>query len=249
MDPDPLLRSINLRDLGVVRTQDGSPLRRGRVFRSACLSGLLDAETEALRALGLRTIVDLRRNDERDRHPTPWLTLGCTDFYARDHTDSGADLGPRLRDPALDAEACRAAMTDLYRALPYEQADAYAHLFRTLAAGTGPVLFHCAVGKDRTGVAAALILAALDVPRAAITAEYLATAAFDLLGSAPFRDRPALSAERQALLAPLLRAEAGYLDTMFAAVEARSGSLDGYLRDTLGLRGADRLMLRRQLIA
>ena len=248
MTADPLLRSINLRDLGGVRTRDGAEVRRGWVFRSACLSDLSAAETSALRGIGLRTIVDLRRNAERDAHPTPWQGLGVSDYYARDHVDSGADLGLRLRDPELTAEDCRAAMTALYRELPYVQAEAYARLFRALVEGAGPVLFHCAVGKDRTGAAAALILAALEVPHEQIAAEYLATEAFDLTGSAPFRERPPLTPERRALLAPLFGVEAGYIEAMFAAIDARSGSLDDYLRDMLGLDTADRAALRANLI-
>ena len=235
-------------DLGGHHAASGEVVRTGRIYRSAALSALGGDALAAVGALGIRTIVDLRHNSERTAHPTPWEAIGCTDYWCRDHHDSGADLGPRLRNPALTVEDSRAAMLDLYRVLPYAQAESYARLFGALMAGEGPVLFHCAVGKDRTGVAAALILAVLGVPRDTIRTDYMATARFDLLGSPHVRGRPQMPEERMTVLAPLLTAEAHYLDAMFAALGDRSGSLDGYLRDTLGLGDGAADTLRAQLL-
>ena len=236
---DELARVINLRDLGGHRAAGGLVVRRGRIYRSAALSALDGTTLAAVRALGLRTVVDLRQNAERAAHPTPWEEIGCTDYWCRDHEESGADLGLRLRDPALTAEDSRAFMADLYGTLPYVQAESYARLFRALGEDRGPVLFHCAVGKDRTGVAAALILGALGVARETIVDDYAATARFDLLASPHARDNSVLGDTGRAAIAPLLTAEAAYLAAMFAAVETQSGSIDAYLRATLGLTDAE----------
>lgn len=245
---DDLARLANLRDLGGHRTASGAVVRKGRIYRSATLSGLDDAALAALRALGIRTIVDLRRNAEREAHPTPWQAIGCTDYWCHDYHEIGADLGSRRRDPALTADDSRRAMIELYRDLPYAQATSYARLFGALARDEVPVLFHCAVGKDRTGVAAALILSALGVPRPAIAEDYAATARFDLLGSPHLRDRRALPADRAAALAPLFGVEAAYLDAMFDAVTARNGSIEGYMRAVLGMSGGEIASLGDKLL-
>ncbi|WP_162527137.1 tyrosine-protein phosphatase [Sphingomonas solaris] len=246
--PDDLIRSVNLRDLGGYRTADGATVRHGLVFRSAALSALEGEALAAVRALGIRMIIDLRHNAERAAYPTPWEAMGCADYWCRDHSDSGADLAPLLRDPAMTADDCRGLMTGLYRTLPYALSEAYRRLFRGLVEGGTPLLFHCAAGKDRTGVAAALILGALGVPRDVITEEYGLTAAYDLFASPSIRDRPPLSPARLATVTPLLMAETGYLDAMFETLIERDGSVRGYLLNTLGLAPDDITTLRDNLL-
>lgn len=245
---DELIQSTNLRDLGGVRTADGGTVRCGRVFRSAALTDLAGPTLDAVRALGIRTIVDLRRNTERDAYPTPWKAMGCADYWCRDYDYSDADHWARMRSPGFTAQECRASMISLYVELPYDQSEAYGRLFRAIAEGAGPVLFHCAVGKDRTGVAAALILAAAGVAYAEIVADYVATERFDLLASPHARGWPARSEEKVAAIAPLLGADTDYLDAMFEAIEQRSGTIEAYLHDALGLDEGERRALRQQLV-
>ncbi len=245
---DELIRSINLRDLGGIRTPEGAEMRRGLVYRSASLAGLTGALFNEVRAFGIQIIIDMRHNAEREAYPTPWEALGCLEYWCRDHNDSGADITARLRDPALVAESSRTYMLELYRTLPYVLAATYMRLFKALSEGKGPLLFHCAVGKDRTGAAAALLLAALGVSSADIAADYAATARFDLMASAHLRGSRPMSAERIAALAPVLETNPVYLDAMFDAVNARSGSIEGYLRDTLQLTEQERQGLQENLL-
>ncbi|MDO6414498.1 tyrosine-protein phosphatase [Sphingomonas sp. BIUV-7] len=246
---DRLSRAVNLRDLGGFQAfPDGTVVRRGRLYRAATLSGLDGELLEVVRALGIRTIIDFRHNGERTAFPTPWEALGCTDYWCRDHHASGADLGPLLRSPDLTADDSRGAMLSLYRALPYEQSDAFIRLFRSVIDGRWPVLFHCAAGKDRTGVAAALILAALGVARTDIVKDYGLTAEFDLLASPPVKGRPPMSDARRASVSPMIVPDPAYLDAMFEAVTERSGSLDAYLAETLALTADDRETLRAVLL-
>lgn len=245
---DDLIRSINLRDLGGVRTEDGHRVRRGVVYRSAALTDLAGDRLAAVRALGIRTIIDLRRNAERQAFPTPWEAMGSTDYWARDYDYSDADHRARMRRPDFTADHARASMLTLYAELPYEQAESYARLFRAIADGEGPVLFHCAVGKDRTGVAAALILMAAGVSRADILADYAVTESFDLQASPHARGWPDQPEERKAAFAPLLGVSPDYLEATFDVLEQQSGDIETYLRDTLGLSDAERAALHAQLV-
>ena len=121
---DVLLRFANLRDIGGVRTRDGRRVRRGRVFRSAALTDLSGETLEAVRAIGIQTIVDLRRNAEREACPTPWQAIGSTEYWSRDHDLSEADHLACMRRDDVTAEDSRVAMTALYAALPYDQVEA-----------------------------------------------------------------------------------------------------------------------------
>ena len=225
--------AYNLRDIGGYRVASGGAVRRGRLFRSAALGGLTVADIAAVEALGVELVVDLRTSRERRAQPNrgDWTT------WSRDYDTSTAELGRVLSDPALTQDRARAAMMVTYDRIPEEQADAYAELFRRIAAGDLPLLFHCAVGKDRTGVAAALILDLLGVDRATISDDYLLTnraqdrvAADALVSLRRHNDTLEL-----ALLAPVVRADAAYLDAMFAGIETRHGSTESYVIERLGL--------------
>ncbi|AIT79805.1 tyrosine-protein phosphatase [Novosphingobium pentaromativorans] len=245
---DQLARVANLRDLGGHPAFDGMQVRKGCIYRSAALSGLSGAMLETVRALGIHTIVDLRHNRERAAHPTPWEAMGCTRYWFRDHNQSTSAVGDRVSDPALTEEMSRTGMNSLYRRLPYEQAEAYTRLFQALACGDMPVLFHCAVGKDRTGVAAALILAVLGVERDRIAADYAATAHFDITNSPHLGSWPDISEERRRAMAPLLAARPEYIESMFAELAERSGTPERYLRDTLGLDEGAIAAIREHLL-
>jgi protein-tyrosine phosphatase len=245
---DGLAQAVNLRDLGGAPTRDGRRVRYGRVYRSATLTGLSSDLAAGLRGLGIRTLVDLRHNLERAAHPTPWQDMGSDDYWCRDHQFAGADLNTWLRNDQASAAAMRERMLEVYRALPYSQVEAHRYIFGALLEGRTPLLFHCAAGKDRTGAAAALVLAALRVEENAIVADYLASADFDLMANRVFRRRKPTPPERVAAMAPLFATERAYLDAMFEGIAAREGGVDAYLRGTLGLDETQLAALRDRLL-
>ncbi|MEN9631176.1 MAG: hypothetical protein RJA10_4404, partial [Pseudomonadota bacterium] len=106
-----------------------------------------------------------------------------------------------------------------------------------------PLVFHCTAGKDRTGVAAALILLALGVPRDVVLQDYL-------LSNELYRRPPGLphSDTPPEALAVLWRVQAGFLDAALDAVDADHGGLDGYLRHRLGVGPSARDVLRQRYL-
>jgi protein-tyrosine phosphatase len=244
-----LARSLNLRDLGGLSTKAGRSVRRGFLYRSGALAQLSAAQIAAIRVLEIRSVVDLRSNGERAIHPTPWEDIGCRHYFHRDHHPSGGgDLNEILSDESLTAPAAHALMIRVYERLAFEHIEVLRRLFQTVATGEGPFLFHCTAGKDRTGVAAALILSALEVPREAILADYLASAEFDILSSPAFiRDEP-LSPERLEALRPIYTADGDYLDAMFDAIAARDGSVERFFSRALELDASVLDDLRARLL-
>jgi protein-tyrosine phosphatase len=106
-------------------------------------------------------------------------------------------------------------------------------MFAELLAGDVPLAFHCTAGKDRTGVAAALLLTALGVPRATIVDDYL-------LSNRHMAPMPAHPTGFWAKLSPeAVRTFAGvdrrYIDAVFAVTDRHPGGVMGYLKDRLGV--------------
>jgi protein-tyrosine phosphatase len=245
---EELARAVNWRELGGMKTRGGAEVKRGTLYRSATLAGLSKDQLAALRGLQIRAIVDFRHNSERDEHPTPWQDMGCEDYSVHDHQPPGGSLNDILADARMTTAAARDLMIRAYQTLPYGSVKQLRQLFVTLATREGPFLFHCTAGKDRTGIAAALVLSVLDVPRDAILADYLATETYDILASPGYRTSDPLPAERLEELRPIYAVDVDYLAATFAALEARDGSIEGFLSGPLELTRADLDAVRRRLL-
>ena len=246
----PLEGGRNFRDLGGYAAADGRSVRWGHVFRSGTLAHLTAADRASLGTLGLRTICDLRTTEERASEPTAWIPESLR-VVAWDYTlDHGEVMGAfRLGTPT--PEGLRAAITTFYRSAPEDYAERFTQLFRLLLAGESPLAVHCTAGKDRTGVAAALILRALDVPEATVIEDYALSdqvVNYERVfgGAAPQRGGSwaFLSSLPRELRAPLFASEPAYIEAMLRAVDASYGSVDGYLEARLGIDGASRAQLR-----
>jgi len=152
------------RDLGGIRTSDGRKLRRGALVRARSLDHLGEAGWSALRAHGVRTLIDLRNEDERSSAPSPsgitCLHLPLDGYEDREFWDQwSADW--RFGTPVYYGPHL-ARFPD--RSIAVIEAIARAR--------RGGVLFHCMGGRDRTGMIAMLVLALVGVAPEDITADY-----------------------------------------------------------------------------
>jgi protein tyrosine/serine phosphatase len=161
---------VNVRDLGGLPTADGGETRRGAVVRSDNARRLTDAGWEALVAHGVRTVVDLRWDEERAEDPpgdVPIEAVHVSLFGNLDH-DYFAELDARIA-PLAAAARVEASYLDLLERYSGRFAEAVAAV---ADAPPGGVLIHCAAGKDRTGLIAALLLALAGVPQEEIADDY-----------------------------------------------------------------------------
>ena len=155
---------LNVRDLGGLATADGRRLRRGALVRSDQLCRLSDGGRAALLAHGVRTVIDLRTPAEVERDPDPiWHEHGVDYVLIPQQSEQ---LWREL-DPVARTRAQRdSAVLD-------RRAEQIVAMARVVAhAVPGGVLIHCLAGKDRTGVAVALLLALVGVSEADIAADY-----------------------------------------------------------------------------
>lgn len=161
---------MNFRDVGGVRTTDGGRIRMGRLYRSATPQFLtVDEARQLAHGLGVRTRVDLRGRREAREAASPAL---AETGMATAHLPLYA-----ARRMAKAQPTSSAAIAAHYLGYLEHSGDTFARIVRLLGEHRNlPVLVHCAAGKDRTGAAVALILAAAGAERDDIVADYARTA-------------------------------------------------------------------------
>jgi len=159
---------FNFRDLGGYRTADGRRLRTGRIFRSDGLQSLTPADLERLCGeIGLGAVIDLRSKEEVEEDGT-----GPIAERARIHA---VPLFERTRRGAAKGDLLRqmpASMGELYFLMLTAAKEPIVRVVELLAELEVPTVFHCAAGKDRTGVISALLLSLVEVPEDTIVADY-----------------------------------------------------------------------------
>lgn len=247
----PLEGGQNFRDLGGYRTRDGHTVRWGLLYRSAAMNGLTPADFTYLGKLGIRTVCDLRSSEERRAAPVGWPEGKAPKLFTADY---------QLDMSALDFSAAKswtaaqahAAMASSYPRMLVQLNGQYRRMFRELVAGNVPLAFNCSAGKDRTGVAAALILTALDVPRATVIDDYLlSNLYFDprKLASANSGISPAFQQMPPEVLKAFMGVDRSYIEAVFRVIDAHPGGVNGYMRDEMGLSRADLATLRQRYTA
>ncbi|WP_314148826.1 tyrosine-protein phosphatase [uncultured Leifsonia sp.] len=173
IDEAPVLSApANLRDLGGIAIE-GGVLRHGMAIRTDDLAPVTEGVADEPVADGLTVIIDLRSNDEvaiTGRGP-----LG-TRPVAYHHIALMADVGASM--PAVDREwrFTHEAMGESYVAMTETAAPALVTALNVIAYAPGATAFHCAAGRDRTGVLAAVLLLALGASDDGIVADYARTA-------------------------------------------------------------------------
>lgn len=246
----------NLRDIGGRPTADGGTVATGVAYRSAELADTAVATDPSLASLAIRTVVDLRTQDERSGRPDQ-LPAGATllvlDALADLPSGAAAQLPELLGGGGFDALAqldLAGQMVAVYRHLVVGDTarTAYAAFVRTVVDPTRtPVLFHCTAGKDRTGWAATILLLAAGVDEAGAMDEFLAVNPAVRETFAPLLQQLASAGGDPELLRPLLEVRAEYLQAALDQLHERFGTFDAYLRDGLGLGDVEVETLRRTL--
>jgi len=164
--------ALNFRDVGGYITEDSRRVRSQKLFRSGSL-GRLDGEAQtALRSLEIANIFDLRTTKEREREPCAPSAIGAARYHFEAYEMNDTAILRRMTGTSRQAAEMRLAMIDYYAELPWLLLSQYRKLFRVLVDGELPILVSCTAGKDRTGVAIALVLYALGVHRDEIVQDY-----------------------------------------------------------------------------
>jgi protein tyrosine/serine phosphatase len=241
----------NFRDYGGYAVAGGGRVVRGKLFRSSQHYDATPADLDRVGALELRTVIDLRGGGERANAPCPRPINFKATIIATDNET--ASLAPHIEAGTLgnSAEVMHQRMIQVYEGIAFrdELSRLISRYFAALAASDSPSLIHCLAGKDRTGIAVALLHDLLGVHYDDIMADYLLT---NTAGNAEARIAAgARSLNRRegrglddAAMRVLMAVHPDYLHTAFAAIKARHGSVEAYIRDHLGVDAARAAAIR-----
>ena len=230
----------NFRDLGGYPTRAGRRLRWRVLFRSDALHHLTTADLAKLRGeIGLGHVVDLRSSGEiaidgRGRLAAEPLRIHHLPLFDGAGTAS-ADLGARI------------TLSDRYFLMTEHAKGPIARVIQTLAEARAPAVYHCAAGKDRTGVISAVLLGVLGVADEIIVADYAATQQnLDAIIA-----RLMASEGYQSMLENLppdtLHAEPQTMISLLERVGEKYGSMRGYARE-IGVSDQAVARLERRLL-
>lgn len=251
----------NTRDLGGIITVDGRRIKDKKLIRSGELFKATEKDKSVLlNDYELKTVVDFRTETERDQKPDPALvgvenifnpilkekTLGITRERSRKIDMPKNFKGVKTKP----MEFMRNLYTDIV--LDEHAQQGYAKFFDILLKQeNGSVLWHCAAGKDRVGVATALLLTVLGVDRKTIIDDYLLTDKYYcktnfylyLLLDLFVWDKNAANH-----LKHLLSVKAEYLEASFYAIETNYGSIENYLSQAMNFSIEKQETLRRKYL-
>ncbi len=255
----------NLRDYGGWTVPGGARVRTGLLWRSGQHMEASESDLDLLHSLDIRTIIDLRGISEREKFP-------CKRHHAFDARVIAYE-GETSNSPpheggggaqSMTAQLAYDRMIAVYTRMPVNPAmiAMFSRYFAALDQGAGDqgaqddgghaTLVHCFAGKDRTGIAASLLLHVLGVHRDDVIAEFLRT------NDAPtthILERQSLPRMREvygdisdAALSNLMGVRPEYIATYFSEIERDHGSVDAYLCDSLGVDEARKARLRDALV-
>ena len=160
----PLDGAVNFRDLGGYPAGDGLQTRWRLLFRADGLGDLTPADFEVMRALGIRTVIDLRSGEELER--------GRFDVDAHPVTFHHFPIIEKLPDPD-EFNRRPGLLGSQYQEMLSGAGQPIRSVLEILAGpGALPAVFHCTAGKDRTGVLSALVLSLLGVDEPTVVADY-----------------------------------------------------------------------------
>ncbi|MCJ9428038.1 tyrosine-protein phosphatase [Kordiimonas marina] len=234
----------NFRDMGGYTAADGRQTRWGKLFRSGHLADLTAAEDVAGR--DIHTVIDFRSAPEKERRPVRWPEGWAPDYRPSPIGGNAAawiqELYARLADAPFPAKELRDQFILAFETIPIANAGGLKLFFDAIIDGgeKGGVLFHCTAGKDRTGVAGALLMHALGAGEEDIMADFLLTNdAVDIEGtSAELAEWLSRKAGREIAapdVHPLIGVEPDFLKAAYASIGREYGTLDAYLEKAMGL--------------
>jgi protein-tyrosine phosphatase len=216
----------NLRDAGI------GPLRAGLLYRSDAPAHLDEGSDARLRALGLHTIVDLRRGREREVWP-----------YELDWFGGRRVELPLIGEARRPVNPLNGGLAGFNKWVYEARGDSIAEIVGIIAApGALPALLHCTAGKDRTGLVLALIQSWLGVPDDLVAADYAASAAALAAVSEEAIEKQKLALGVDVRERPdLLDARPEWIVAALDDMRRRHGTAEQYLLD----HGAEQDELRR----
>ena len=230
------------------------------MYRSDQLNPISPDDLKTIAALGLTNDFDLRTAEERSARPDQ-LPAGITNVWLNVLADADQSSLARLEKLLLEPKQANAVLGGGKAEAMFEQAyrdfvslpsakTAYRQLYLSLGENDKlPSLFHCTTGKDRTGWAAAALLALLGVPRDKVMEDFLRSNDYILPAYKKTIDAFVAAGGDAEIMTALLGVKSEYLQASFDEVQSKYGSIDLYFSEGLGIDAKGQKALRNFYLA
>ena len=253
----PLEGGSNFRDLGGYRTADGQTVARGMLFRSGAMTGLTDADMAYLDGFGIKTIVDLRSDEEIGLYPNHWAAKHRIEVVTGGYSFAAMMSGEESSE--------RPEMGELYPRLLASIGPQIKTYFDEALGEGAPMVVNCSAGQDRTGIVSALMLLLLGVPEPTVIEDYLLSTDFrrpaieqggvDLAEAAKTNAFAAMMLEYRKASPhpdranPLVTPDGvPYLAFVIDRIRDEYGSVEAYAEKELGIDAQDLAALKRKYL-
>lgn len=266
----PVKGIVNARDLGGYEVQDGRKVKNGMLIRAAHLADASDSDIAYLDNLSVAAVIDFRKEEEkqgkvdRDIPGARYVSLSV-DASGNAMADATEEEKKKMTGRkkfdvkkiivfAAFNDKAKAVARDMYPTLLFtpDCQRQFARFFRlVLGTKNGAVLYHCTQGKDRTGIASALLLAALGASRETIVADFDATNKVYEKDVRKYSRRVKFWGGKEkeiAVVKAFLGANTENFIKALEAVDQRYGSLEAYLKGPMGLTDEDIQTLRERYL-
>lgn len=249
----PLDGGINFRDIGGYVNSQGRRVKWRKIMRCGHLANLTQGDLDVLEEIGVSQIHDFRRVEEQAQNPSCAVRAEFIDDYQMSIGDISR-FWEFLFEGELSAESSHQLVVNSYRNCIQAVIPAFSRFMRHIVDNADNAsVFHCSAGKDRTGMAAALILSALDVPRDTIVADYMLTIEhYDStrlieIVEGHLRDAKVESWERSWLI-PYCSVHQDNIVAFLEAIDAEYGDVRNYLTSALGLSDQDLIRIQESYL-
>lgn len=258
----PLKKLFNTRDLGGMPAADGKKIVYGKLIRSGKLYKLPDETVERLKAMGLKTVIDLRIYTEIEECPDTVIegveyvhlpvlctvTPGITREKSMSRTM--AIESRRIKREFGNADNYMIAMYKTVL-LGDEPITLLRKCLRLIIENEGCILWHCSGGKDRAGLVAMLVEALLGVDEKIIVEDYVASHRFQRLRF--FWNRVGLIIAPvvprfKKILFGMMAAKPAYITETIKVLKETFGSVTDYCKQKLGVTDEDIALLRKKYL-
>lgn len=234
--------ALNFRDVGGYKTDSGKEVKWNKVFRSASINKLTDADMDTLKARRIYTVIDLR--GKKESAAAPDRLLAGTDYTLSPAGSDELPSGPKMMELMKKGNF----LDDFYGEAGIEYfAERYRPIFKKLLNlnDTTALLYHCTGGRDRTGMATALFLYTLGVPQKTIEEDFTASNVY----LAPMMEKmfepmaKSIGMSREEI-EKKMNLHPGLIHIFFNSIKKRYGSLENFMEKEMGIGEKEKATLR-----
>jgi protein-tyrosine phosphatase len=241
--------AINFRDIGGYKTKDGKEVKWGKIYRSAEINHLTPEDIEKLEALKIHYVLDFRGPSEvaagADKVPNTAIRISLPAG-----SENVGDKSKMFKSMATATEG-DSIMLPFYSNIE-SYSKRYKPMFDALINNSddSALVYHCTAGKDRTGIATALILYALGVDEQIIISDYLATNFYRKSDNGRMRKMLMDTYHMNELVVDdVLGVKESYLKATFQAITNKYGSINNFLQSEMGLTKSAIKKLKKKYLA